>query len=65
MHLLRLAGTEIQLFAPAAMESLFVATGGLPRKVNLLALHAFAAAAIARAKTVTEEHVQAALGEVS
>jgi general secretion pathway protein A len=36
-HRLRLAGTELALFEPAAHEALFQATGGLPRKLNLLA----------------------------
>jgi hypothetical protein len=36
-HLLRLAGTELPLFEPAAIEAMFQATQGLPRKVNLLA----------------------------
>jgi type II secretory pathway predicted ATPase ExeA len=65
MHRLRLAGTELQLFEPAAIEALYQATGGLPRKVNQLAHHALMAAALARAKTVSAEHVEAALPEVS
>lgn len=64
-HRLRHAGTELELFEPAAHEALFVATGGLPRKVNLLAHHALLAAALARAKSVAAEHVQAALPEVA
>jgi general secretion pathway protein A len=64
-HLLRRAGTELPLFEPAAQEALFQATQGLPRKINLLAHHALLAAALARAKIVTAEHVQAALPEVS
>lgn len=64
-HLLRLAGTEVPLFEPAALEALYQATSGLPRKVNLLAHHALTASALARAKVVTADHVQAALPEVS
>jgi type II secretory pathway predicted ATPase ExeA len=64
-HLLRLAGTELPLFEPAAIEAIFQATGGLPRKVNGLAHHALMAAALARAKSVTAEHVEAALPEVA
>jgi type II secretory pathway predicted ATPase ExeA len=64
-HLLRLAGTEVPLFEPAALEAIFQATQGLPRRVNLLAHHALTASALARAKLVTPEHVQAALPEVS
>lgn len=64
-HLLRLAGTELPLFDPSAIEALFQATSGLPRKVNLLAHHALNAAALAKVKAATAEHVQAALVEVS
>jgi general secretion pathway protein A len=64
-HRLRLAGTELALFDPTAQEALFQATGGLPRKVNLLAHHALFAAALARARYVSADHVQAALPEVA
>jgi type II secretory pathway predicted ATPase ExeA len=64
-HRLRLAGTELPLFEPAALEAVFQATQGLPRKVNNLGHHALMAAALARSKVVTAEHVQAALAEVN
>lgn len=64
-HRLRLAGTELPLFEPAAQEAVFQATSGLPRKVNLLAHHALLAASLVRAKSVAAEHVQAALPEVA
>ncbi|MDA8386577.1 MAG: AAA family ATPase [Actinomycetota bacterium] len=64
-HLLRLAGTELPLFEPNALEAIFQATGGLPRKVNLLAHHALTAAALGKAKVASAEHVQAALPEVA
>jgi len=64
-HLLRLAGTELPLFDTPALEAIFQATNGLPRKVNLLAHHALTAAAISKTKTVTAEHIQAALPEIS
>lgn len=64
-HLLRRAGTELQLFEPAAFEAIFQATSGLPRKVNRLAHYALFAAAIAKAKTVSADHVTAALTENS
>lgn len=64
-HLLRLAGTELQLFEPAAQEAVFQASGGLLRKMNGLAHHALMAAALAKSKTVTTEHVQAAMAEVT
>lgn len=62
-HLLRLAGTELPLFEPSAVEAIFEASSGLPRKVNLIAHHSLNAAALARAKTVTADHVAAALPE--
>ncbi|HEX4334554.1 MAG TPA: AAA family ATPase [Polyangiaceae bacterium] len=65
MHLLRLAGTELELFEPATQEALFQASSGLLRKLNLLAHHALMAAALARGKIVTPEHVQAAMAEVT
>ena len=64
-HRLRLAGIEVPLFEPAAEEAIFQATSGLPRKVNGLAHHALMAAALARAKTVSVDNVQAALPEVA
>jgi type II secretory pathway predicted ATPase ExeA len=64
-HRLRRAGTELSLFEPAAQEALHQATGGLPRKINLLAHHALLAAALSRAKTVAADHIEAALPEVS
>ncbi|MGH9462374.1 MAG: ExeA family protein [Vicinamibacteria bacterium] len=65
LHRLRRAGTELHLFEPPAQEALFQATGGLPRKINLLAHHALLAAALERAKTVAAHHVEAALPEVA
>jgi type II secretory pathway predicted ATPase ExeA len=64
VHLLRLAGTELPLFEPAAIEALHQATQGLPRKVNQHAHHAMIAAALANAKTVSADHVEAAIEEV-
>ena len=62
-HRLRLACCELPLFEPSAIEAIFQATQALPRKVNRLAHYALTAAAIAKAKAVTVEHVQAALTE--
>jgi general secretion pathway protein A len=64
-HLLRLAGCELPLFEPAALEAIFQATHGMPRKVNRLAHYALGAAAIGKKKTVDIEHVQTALDEVT
>jgi type II secretory pathway predicted ATPase ExeA len=64
-HLLRKSGTELPLFEPPALEAVFQATSGLPRKINLLGHHSLMAAALAKAKSVTAEHVTAALAEVT
>jgi type II secretory pathway predicted ATPase ExeA len=64
-HRLRLAGCELPLFEPSAVEALFQASNAMPRRVNLLAHHALFAAAIARAKSINTEHIQAALREVA
>jgi type II secretory pathway predicted ATPase ExeA len=63
-HRLRLAGTELPLFEPPTVEAIYQASNGLPRRANGLAHHALFAAAIAKAKSVTTEHVQAAAREV-
>jgi general secretion pathway protein A len=63
-HLLKLAGTELPLVEPAAMEAILRATSGLPRKVNL-AHHALLAVAIGKRKSVSIEDVQAAMPEVA
>lgn len=64
-HRLRLAGSELPLFEPPAVEALFQATQGMPRKLNRLAHYALTSAAIAKSKQVTAEHVQAAREEVA
>ena len=60
-HRLHLAGCELPLFEPPALEALFQATQGMPRKVNRLAHYALSAAALDHAKTVTSDHLQAAM----
>jgi general secretion pathway protein A len=64
-HLLRRAGTELPLFEPAAVEAIFQAAQGLPRKINQLAHHSLVAAAVAKAKAASADHVAAALPEVT
>jgi len=64
-HRLRLAGSELPLFEPAAIEALFQATYGMPRKVNRLAHYALTSAALDKARNVTSEHMQTALEELS
>ncbi|MBE0547827.1 MAG: AAA family ATPase [Rubrivivax sp.] len=60
----RLAGTSLPLFEPSAVQALYQATYGLPRKVNLVAHYALSAAALAKARQITAEHVHSALEEV-
>jgi len=63
-HRLRLAGTELPLFQPDAIEALHQATNGVPRKLNQLAHYALTAAAIDNAKQINTEHLHAALEEL-
>jgi type II secretory pathway predicted ATPase ExeA len=64
-HRLRLAGCELPLFEPPAIEALFQASQGMPRKINRLAHYALTCAALDNARTVTDEHLHSALDEVS
>ncbi len=63
-HALRRAGCELPLFEPAACQALFQASHGLPRQVSSLAHYSLAAAALAKARTVSAEHLQRACDEV-
>ena len=63
-HRLRAAGTELPLFEPAATEAIYQATRALPRRINRLAHYALTAAAIAKARSVTAEHVAEAMTEI-
>ena len=62
-HRLRLAGCELPLFRPAAIEALFPASRGLPRMVSRIAHYALAAAAGDRDREVSAAHVERALDE--
>lgn len=62
-HRLEMAGTQMDLFEQPALEAIFQATSGLPRKVNLLAHLSLNIAAIAQAQSVTAEHIQTAMEE--
>lgn len=64
-HRLRIAGTELPLFSPDAEEAIFSASQGIPRRINLLAHHTLLAAALAKKKTASCEHVEAAMQELS
>jgi type II secretory pathway predicted ATPase ExeA len=63
-HRLRLAGTELPLFTQPAIEALFQATNGMPRKLNRLAHYALTAAALDRQHQVNDNHLHAALEEL-
>ena len=63
-HRLRLAGCELPLFEPPAVEALFQSSRGLPRQINRTAHYALSAAALAKARTVDAEHMQHALDEL-
>jgi general secretion pathway protein A len=63
IHRLKLAGCTLPLFEPPAIEALFQASQGLPRKVNRAAHYALSAAALAKARQVSADHVQTALDE--
>lgn len=64
-HQLGHAGCKHLISEPSAIEAIYQATSGLPRRTNLLAHHALLAAAIAKANNVSAEHVQAALNELA
>jgi type II secretory pathway predicted ATPase ExeA len=60
---LQRAGCPLPVFEPPAIEALFQASHGLPRKLNRAAHYALSAAALAKVRQVTAEHVQTALDE--
>jgi type II secretory pathway predicted ATPase ExeA len=60
---LQRAGCPLPVFEPPAIEALFQASQGLPRKLNRAAHYALSAAAIAKVRQVSAEHVQTALNE--
>ena len=60
---LQRAGCPLPVFEPPAIEALFQASQGLPRKLNRAAHYALSAAAIAKVRQVSAEHVQTALDE--
>jgi len=63
-HRLELAGTQMELFEQPALEAIFQATNGLPRKVNLLAHISLNVAALQKAEAVSAEHIRTAAGEM-
>lgn len=63
-HRLRLAGCELPLFEPPAIEALYQSARGLPRLVNRLAHYALSAAALDNARTVNAEHLACAVQDL-
>ncbi|MCX2862251.1 AAA family ATPase [Paucibacter sp. PLA-PC-4] len=63
-HRLRLAGTTVALFEPAAQEALYQASHGLPRRINRIAHYALSAAALANSRLVSAEHLHSAVEEL-
>jgi type II secretory pathway predicted ATPase ExeA len=63
-HRLELAGCTLPLFESAAIEALYQATQGLPRKINRAAHYALSAAALAKVRQISAEHIQCALEEI-
>lgn len=62
-HLLHLAGTELPLFEPAAIEAIHQIAAGLPRRINRLGHHTLHAAARQKVRQATADHVRAAVPE--
>jgi type II secretory pathway predicted ATPase ExeA len=63
-HRLQLAGSTLPLFEEAAIESLYQASQGLPRRLNRTAHYALSAAALAKTRQVSAAHVESALEEI-
>jgi type II secretory pathway predicted ATPase ExeA len=63
-HRLQLAGTEMDIFTPQALEAMFQATNGLPRKANLIAHLAMNIAALQNTQSITPEHIMTAVEEM-
>ena len=59
-----LAGCELPLFEPPAVEALFQSARGLPRLINRIAHYAMTAAALNNARTVNAEHLENAIEEL-
>ncbi len=64
VHRLELAGCTLPLFEDAAIEALFQASRGLPRRLNRIAHYALSAAALGASRQVSADHVAAALEEI-
>lgn len=62
-HRIRVAGGNPDILEPAGVEALLAEAGGSLRRIDDLCSHALYAAYIAKAGSVTKEHVQAVAGE--
>ena len=63
-HRLHLAGCELPLFEPPAVEALYQGSRGLPRQINRIAHYALSAAAVDKARAVNADHMHQALDEL-
>lgn len=64
-HHLALAGCTLPLFDPSAIEALYQATQGLPRKINRAAHYALSAAASTKSRHISAEHLATAIDEIT
>ena len=60
---MRLAGADVPVFEPAAIEAAALASNRIPRQIDRLAHHALIAAAADRSRTVADSHVNRAANE--
>ena len=63
-HRLRLAGAEVPIFEPGAVEAIALASNGIPRRIDRIAHYALHAAAAAKARNVDTGHVADAKAEL-
>ncbi len=64
-HHLKLVGIERKIFEPSAVEAIFQATNGIPRKVNILAHYTLNAVVLGVGNSANSEHVHQAHDEIS
>ena len=63
-HRLRLAGSDVKIFDDAAVMAVAQACNGALRQIDRVAHYALHAAAVARSRTVSIDHVEQAIREV-
>lgn len=63
-HRMRLAGADVPIFQPDAIEAVALECEGLPRRIDRIAHNALHAAASTDSRTVNAGHVEMALGEI-